>query len=126
REGGRRVVSARRVTAEKKPRARPGRPRLDNDEDLARGFFVETPDPAEKEVDERTWEFYYLLKPRSTDVTEVPEITFHYFDPAAGQDPSGYQTRVTDAIPLKVTPAPAVPVEVEGPSGPAELPDAVL
>src|SRR5262249_58403653 len=70
--------------------------------------------------------FYYLLKPRSTDVKKVPQIIFHYFDPAAGQDPSGYQTSLTDDIPLKVTPAPDVPVEPTGAAGPAEVPDSVL
>src|SRR5262249_2310383 len=70
--------------------------------------------------------FYYLLKPRSTDVKKVPQVIFHYFDPAAGQDPSGYQTSLTDDIPLKVTPALDVPVEPTGAAGPAEGPHSVL
>src|SRR5947209_2673113 len=87
---GQPVLFTLRVTADQKPLARPGRPRLDSDMEIAMRFFVETPDPAEKEIG-RTWEFYYLLKPRSTAVKEVPEVPFYFFDPAAGQDSSGYQ-----------------------------------
>ncbi|MBI1915990.1 MAG: BatD family protein [Planctomycetes bacterium] len=121
---GRPVLFTVRVRADQKPLARPGRPRLDTDAEIAKDFFVDTPDPAEKEIDAHTWEFYYLLKPRSTAVKEVPEVPFYFFDPAAGQDPSGYQKRFTDAIPLKVTPAPAEPVEVKG--TPAKVPEVVL
>lgn len=120
---GRPVLFTLRVTADQKPLARPGRPRLDADAEIAKRFFVETPDPAEKEMG-RTWEFYYLLKPRSIAINEVPEVPFYFFDPAAGQDPSGYQKRFTDAIPLKVMPAPAEPVDVR--STPAEVPEIVL
>ena len=123
---GQPVLFTLRVVAEGKPLVRPGRPRLDRDEVIPKSFFVETPDPAEKEIDAGTWEFYYLLKPRSTDVKKVPQVIFHYFDPAAGQDPSGYQTSLTDDIPLKVTPALDVPVEPTGAAGPAEVPDSVL
>ena len=123
---GQPVLFTLRVVADGKPLARPGRPRLDADKEIAKSFFVEIPDPAEKEIDARTWEFYYLLKPRSMAVKEVPEVPFTFFDPASGQDPKGYQTRFTDALPLKVTPAPDVPVEPTGGAGPAEVPDSVL
>jgi hypothetical protein len=113
-----------RVTADQKPLARPGRPRLDTDAEIARRFFVETPDPAETEIDANTWEFYYFLKPRAREVKEVPEVPFWFFDPAAGQDPSGYQKRFTDALPLKVTPAPAESQELK--TTPAQVPEAIL
>src|SRR5437763_3844528 len=121
---GRSVLFTLRVVADQKPLARPGRPRLDTDAEIAKRFFVETPDPAEKEIDARTWEFYYHLKPRSISIKEVPEVPFYFFDPSAGQDASGYQKQFTDAIPLKVTAAPAEPVEVKG--TPAQVPEAVL
>src|SRR5882724_11866587 len=43
---GQPVLFTLHVTAEQKPLARPGRPRLDNDAEIAKRFFVETPDPA--------------------------------------------------------------------------------
>src|SRR5215813_2767976 len=83
---GRPILFTLRVVADQKPLARPGRPRLDNDAEITKRFFVETPDPAEKEIDARTWEFYYFLKPRSMAIKEVPEVPFYFFDPSAGQD----------------------------------------
>src|SRR5262249_41135833 len=123
---GQPVLFTLRVVALGKPLVRPGRPRLDKDDVIPQSFFVETPDPAEKEIDARTWSFHYLMRPRQTAVPKVPQIISPYSDPAAGQDPSGYQTSLTDDIPLKVTAAPDVPVEPTGAAGPAEVPDSVL
>src|SRR5262249_48343345 len=121
---GQPVLFTLHVTADKKPLARPGRPRLDTDAEIARRFFVEPPDPAEKEIDANTWEFYYLLKPRSMAVKEGPEVPFWFFDPAPHQDPSGYQNRFPDALPLNVMAATTKPLEVN--VTPAQVPETVL
>jgi hypothetical protein len=123
---GKPVLFTLRVTAIGKPVAAPARPRLESDADFKKLFAVETPEPALKHPDDVTWEFYYRLRPRSTDAREIPEVEFSYFDPAFGQDPSGYQKKFTDAVPLKVTPAPTEVPKVEGSGGPAAVPDAVL
>ncbi len=114
-----------RVTAVGNPVAPPGRPRLDAGA-FTRPFFVADADPPQKKADERTWEFYYLLKPKSTAVVEVPQVAFHFFDPSFGDDPRGYQRRFTDAIPLKVTPPRPARVTVAGAPDPPPVPDAVL
>jgi hypothetical protein len=105
-----------RITATGKVLMPPRRPALESNVDFTSDFYVEKPPVAEKHPDERTWEFYYLLKPQRIDVTEIPDLLFCFFDPAFGQNPSGYQTIRADAIPVKVTlppvtatPAPPVP-----------------
>ncbi len=53
--------------------------------------------------------FAYKLRPRSVEVSEIPEMIFHYFDPA--RDKPNVEARRkyafvrSDAIPLTVTPA---------------------
>ena len=115
-----------RVTAAARPPEPPRRPRLENDPEIARDFFVETPDPDRKKFDELTWEFYYLLKPKTTRVKEVPEVPFSFTDPAAGQETGAYQKEWTQAIPLAVTPAPQGPAVVEGGAEPPAVPDSAL
>jgi hypothetical protein len=65
--------------------------------------IVEMPDaPAAKGAKEVR--FHYGLRPRSTDVTEIPELQFNYVNLAA---PEGKQVRTTYAkkLPIRVTPA---------------------
>src|SRR5262249_38794135 len=123
---GRPVRFTLRVTAAARPPEPPRRPRLEKDPEVARDFFVETPDPDRKQLDNVTWEFYYLLKPKSTRVKEVPEVPFSSTDPAAGQETGAYQREWTQAIPLAVTPAPRGPAVVEGGGEPPAVPEAVL
>lgn len=87
----------------------PGRPNLQLIAGYAESFHIEEAESPERRVGENSWEFDYRLKPRSTDVTEVPELPFYYFDPAV--DPNRYQKTFADALPLTVTAA-----NTEGPA----------
>lgn len=115
------VLLTVRITAAGKVLAPPRRPDLDKETDFTDDFYVDKPDAADKHSDARTWDFYYLLKPKRTNVAEIPEVLFCFFDPAFGQDPNGYQTVRSESISLKVTQPPPPPA-VKPPS----LPDAVL
>jgi hypothetical protein len=53
---------------------------------------------------EHAWEFNYLLKPRSPEVTEIPPLLFAYYKPGVVPVHKGYWTTATPSIPLKVTP----------------------
>lgn len=48
------------------------------------------------------WEFDYELRPRTTEVTEVPGLRFVYFDPKNNR----YQTSLAKPVPLTVKPRP--------------------
>ena len=115
------VLLTVRITAEGKVLSPPGRPALDL---AAEDFYVEPADPPSSHPDAGTWEFFYLLKPKNTSVTEISDIPFCYFDPKFGDDPRGYQTRYADAISLKVTPA-APPPDTSARRA-AAVPDSVL
>jgi hypothetical protein len=52
----------------------------------------------------------YEISPLSAEVTEIPPISFHYFDPAP---PAGYRVARTAAIPLRVRPGVGGNVPVE-------------
>ena len=70
---------------------------------------------------EKTREFTYELRPRSPSVTAIPPYPFAFYVPGSVPPERGYQTRATQAIPLKVTARPAAPIHtlpIEG------LPDA--
>lgn len=93
-------------------------PKLDEIEAFQRDFQVdELPDGPAK-ANERV--FRYRLRPRSTDVTEIPEITYRYFDPNVISDVPAQRFRTTrsEAIPITVTkPAdppvlPPVPLDI--------------
>src|SRR5262245_26093156 len=92
-----------RITAQGEVRTPPKRPDLAAEEGFD-AFYIEKPSPADAHPDERTWEFYYHLKPRSTAVTEIPLLPFCFFDPRFGSNARGYQTPIADAIEIKVTP----------------------
>ncbi len=100
----------------------PGRPDLSVMEDLQSLFYIETPQPASAHPAENTWEFYYVLRPRSVQVKDLPDIPFYYFDPSV--DPNGYQKTYAEGIALTVT-EPVRQIEVIPPvplpAGPASL-----
>jgi hypothetical protein len=136
-EVGKPVLLTLRVTATDRPLSPPRREggldlrsdpffAGDPQKDIQRRFFVEIPEPGEKQIDERTWEFSYRLKPVSTEVKQIPEVALVYFDPAFGQNPAGYQKKYSKAVPVTVTPARPDPVKVQGGTEPAPLPEAVL
>jgi hypothetical protein len=50
------------------------------------------------------WEYYYSLKPRGPEVTEVPPLLFVYYKPGVVPAEKGYWTTATRSIPLKVHP----------------------
>jgi hypothetical protein len=52
----------------------------------------------------RRWEFFYSLKPRGPEVTEVPPLLFVYYKPGVVPREKGYWTTATRSIPLKVRP----------------------
>jgi hypothetical protein len=96
--------------------AAPLRPEIERDAEFAKRFLVEPDDPPGKSESGKTWEFYYLLKPKSENVTEIPEVLFSYFNPRFGTDPRGYQEPMTDSIKITVRPAPRQVPEVVGKS----------
>jgi hypothetical protein len=75
-----------------------------------------------------TWEFTYLLKPRRTDVHEVPSVPFVFFNPDIKPASKAFQVIYTDPIPLRVRPREVVAVPLAAPewawncaTGPAVL-----
>lgn len=84
----------------------PTRPALERDPAFTELFDFDPPPLRERRVGDK-WEFFYLLKPKTTKVTEVPELSFCFFNPKFGQDSRGYQQPVADAIPLTVVAATA-------------------
>jgi hypothetical protein len=85
-------------------RAPPTRPEIDRDPAFKERFFIEMPEHSSKK-DGNVWEFYYTLRPKSVKVTEIPELSFSFFNPRFGDDPRGYQEPTTDPVSLTVTPA---------------------
>src|SRR5215469_15106890 len=80
------VLLTVRITAEGKVLSPPGRPALDQTEANGKNpftadFYVEAADPPTKHPDPATWEFFYLLQPKSTSVKEIPDVPFCYFNP---------------------------------------------
>jgi hypothetical protein len=104
-----------RITADRSVpmRAPPTRPELDRESSFKESFDVEAPEPASKK-DGNVWEFYYLLKPKSESVKEIPELPFSFFDPRFRDDSRGYQEATADPVPLTVTPAVIEPPVVKG------------
>jgi hypothetical protein len=65
--------------------------------DTFRAFAFDDLDSGYNEYLKRSW-FRYLLRPRSTEVKEVPRVKFVYFNPRAGR----YQTTYSQPVPLTV------------------------
>jgi hypothetical protein len=84
---------------------------------FAEQFYIEDPTEEASRPDARTWEFVYRLKPRRTDVTEVPSLPFVYFNPYILTASKGFQLIYTDRIPLYVLPHESVQVPVQAHEG---------
>ena len=71
------------------------------------------------------WEFVYRLKPRDADVTEIPMLTFAFYDPVDAVDTPQRRWQVphADAIPLHVRTRRAITTPVEAPEWMFDLPD---
>ncbi len=83
---------------------------------FAEQFYIEEPSSEEPtRPDERTWQFVYRLKPRRTNVSEIPSLPFVYFNPYLLTANKGFQVIYTDAIPLHVLPHETVQVPVQAP-----------
>jgi hypothetical protein len=90
----------------------PARPELEKLAEFRDRFDLEAPDPPQRHEGNK-WEFYYLLRPRSEAVKEIPEVAFCYFNPDFGQNPQGYQVAYPDdVISITVTPKAAEPPKV--------------
>jgi hypothetical protein len=82
---------------------------------LAEAFYVEDlPDPPRP--DPKTWVFAWRLKPRRTDVTEVPGLPFVYYDPDIPQPSRRFQVPYTEPISLQVRPHASVAVPLSAPA----------
>jgi hypothetical protein len=81
-------------------------------------FYVEAPRPEDNSHPEKgRWEFVYRLKPRGTEVTEVPSLPFAFYDPTVREPSRRFQTIYTDPIPLRVKPHQVVDMTVRAPEG---------
>jgi hypothetical protein len=98
--------------------------------DFNERFYIENPDNEEPPApDAVRWEFVYVLKPRRTDVREIPGVPFVFYNPAIRPAKKAFQTKYTDAIPLKVQaagafvppPRPVADVFLQTRTGPAVL-----
>jgi hypothetical protein len=78
-------------------------------------FYIEDSNEDPNRPDEHTWEFIYRLKPRRTDVTEIPSLPFVYFNPYLLTASKGFQLIYTDPIRLRVLPHEMVHVPVQAP-----------
>jgi hypothetical protein len=93
----------------------PERPALAKLKEFAEAFYVEDAEEPERNPDKQTVEFNYRLKPRRSDVSEIPSVPFVYFNPTIRHATKAFQIRFTDPIPLKVessdrfAPVPALP-----------------
>jgi tetratricopeptide (TPR) repeat protein len=104
-----------RVRAVRPPRHPPQPLDLRQLPDFAEQFYIEGSSAEAARPDDRTWEFSYRLKPRRTEVREIPSLPFVYFNPYLLTASKGFQVLYTDPIPLHVLPQETVPVPVQGP-----------
>ena len=65
-------------------------------------FYIEDLEAADKQLDLRTWEFVYRLRPRSVKVESIPSIPLAFYDPDIPFPDSRFQIDYSDPIPLKV------------------------
>ncbi len=106
------TVSVRAVRPPKHP---PQRLDLRQLADFAEQFYIEDSSEEVDRPDDRTWEFAYRLKPRRSDVREIPSLPFVYFNPYLLTANKGFQVLYTDPIPLHVLPHETVQVPVQAP-----------
>jgi hypothetical protein len=96
----------------------PGRIDLKEVEDFTERFYLEDPTAdAVSHPDEKTWEFRYVLKPRSPAVKRIPGVPFVFYDPDIPSERRRFQVQFTDEIPLTVTEPAKLPVPLQGPEG---------
>lgn len=115
-----------RVTATGTVGEPPARPRLEDFLSFKEAFYIEPLGPPEgARPDERSWEFAYRLKPKSTEVTAVPGFPFVFFRPGAVPAWRGYQTKYAPEIPLQVRPREAVKIGTEE-AKPFDVPEATF
>jgi hypothetical protein len=96
------------ITAVTPPRQPPRRPELRDLPGFKESFYLEAlPEPeASRHPDDRTWEFRYRLKPRTTAVEGIPGIPFVFYKPSPSPSARGsYQTVYANRVPLTVKPA---------------------
>ncbi len=117
-----------RVKAVRPVRRPPQRIDLRQLPEFAEQFYIEDPSEEAARPDDRTWEFVYRLKPRRTEVREIPSLPFVYFNPYLLTASKGFQVLYTNPIRLRVLPHETVQVPVQGPesafglaTGPAVL-----
>ncbi len=74
-------------------------------------FYIDDPKLDTHDAATQTWQFVYRLKPRRTDVTEIPSVEFVYFNPEILTDKpeKRFQRPLTDEIPLRVTVHESIP-----------------
>jgi hypothetical protein len=98
------------ITAVTPPRQPPRRPDLRDLPGFKDSFYLEAlPEPeSSRHPDDRTWEFRYRLKPRTTAVEGVPGIPFVFYKPSPSPSARGsFQTLYSNRVPLTVKPAEA-------------------
>jgi len=101
----------------------PQRYDLRQEPEWARDFLMDN-GPDRFFPDRQTWEFDYILRPRSEAVQRVPPLRFVYFRPGLVPAARGYMTTQAPAIPLTVQPRPEVkPADVQGPTGSTAYPE---
>lgn len=104
-----------RVKPGGKVRRPPGRIDISKLPGIKGQFYLEEPKEQARHPDPTTWEFIYVLKPHSTDVTEVPSIPFVYHNPQILQAEKSFQVCYTEARPIRVLPAEQEQVKVNAP-----------
>jgi hypothetical protein len=103
------------VRAVRPPRRPPQRLDLRQLPDFAELFYIEEADEEAAQLNAHTWKFTYRLRPRRTEVSEIPSVPFVYFNPYLLTASKGFQVLYTDPIPLHVLPPETVQVPVQGP-----------
>lgn len=79
--------------------------------DVGEQFFVEpVPELAQSWPDKKVWEFYYRLRPKSSDVSFIPSLKLWTYHPGRRK----YQPAFADAIPITVRPHAAPEIVVPG------------
>src|SRR5262249_4366224 len=77
----------------------PGRLNLHENERLNRDFEIDDLTDQDGKLDDRTWVFFYRLRPKHLQANKIPRLKFVYF-----QRPNGYQTTYTSALALSLKP----------------------
>jgi hypothetical protein len=77
-------------------------------DDIAASFFLEpVPDHDQLKPAEKTWQFVWKLRPKSTGIRELPSLALAYYSPQLRR----YQTAHSKEVALIVNPRPKIIVE---------------